>query len=66
MIISNAALEALHTGYKVLFNKTFSETKPLYNKVAMTVTSSNREQTYAWLGASPACVNGWEIVLFKI
>lgn len=53
MIISNNSLKGIYSGFNALFNKAFTEAIPQYEKVAMTVTSTGSDETYAWLGQLP-------------
>jgi phage major head subunit gpT-like protein len=53
MIINQAALGAIYKSFSAIFNEAFEGVKPMFQKVAMTVPSSVRENTYAWLGAFP-------------
>jgi phage major head subunit gpT-like protein len=53
MIINQASLQAIYQGFRTIFNEAFEGVKPMYQKVAMVVPSSVREETYAWLGAFP-------------
>lgn len=52
MIINRANLVALFTGFKTVFNEAFSTAESHFAQVAMTVPSSTKRETYAWLGAS--------------
>jgi len=53
MIINQAALSAIYRSFSTIFNEAFEGVKPMFERVAMTVPSSVRENTYAWLGAFP-------------
>lgn len=53
MIINQAALSSIYKSFKTIFNEAFQAVVPLYEKAAMVVPSSVREETYAWLGAFP-------------
>lgn len=57
MIINQAALSAIYSSFKTLFNQAFKDTKTLHERVAMVVPSVVREETYAWLG-SLQCASG--------
>lgn len=53
MVINQASLAAIYRGFSAIFNEAFQGVSPMYNRVAMEVPSSVRENTYAWLGAFP-------------
>jgi len=53
MIINQASLSAVYRGFKTIFNEAYTSQKPLYERVAMVVPSTVREETYAWLGSFP-------------
>lgn len=53
MVINQANLRGLFSGYSIAFNKAYEETPVNYNKVAMVVPSTTRENTYGWLGQIP-------------
>jgi phage major head subunit gpT-like protein len=53
MIINQASLQAIYKGFRTVFAEAFDGVKPLYERVAMVVPSSVREETYTWLGAFP-------------
>lgn len=53
MIINRSNLQNLFTGFKTTFRAAFDGTQPNYLDIAMKVSSSTREETYAWLGAWP-------------
>lgn len=50
MIINRGTLNALFTGFKIIFNKAFEGAKSEYEKVAMVVPSTTSQEVYAWLG----------------
>jgi len=52
MIINNANLNALYTGFKTVFNEAFAGAPSDYETLAMVVPSATRQETYAWLGMS--------------
>ena len=53
MIINQTSLQAIYKSFSTIFNEAFSGVQTLYQRVAMVVPSSVREETYAWLGAFP-------------
>ena len=53
MIINQSSIQAVYNGFRTVFNEAYSAVGPLFTKIAMTVPSSVREETYAWLGAFP-------------
>ncbi len=52
MIINRATLQAVTTGFKVIFNNAFATAASDYEKLAMVVPSSTKQETYAWLGTT--------------
>lgn len=58
MIISRGNLSAIMTGFQTCFAKGFENAPSYYNDIAMVITSSTREETYAWLGVS-APIREW-------
>lgn len=54
MLVNQAALKGIFTGFSTLFNKVFSETQTQYEKIATTVPSSAKEENYKWLGKIPS------------
>jgi phage major head subunit gpT-like protein len=53
MIVNQQALHGITTGFKTIFNKVFSETKVLWDKIATKVPSETGEENYKWLGKIP-------------
>jgi phage major head subunit gpT-like protein len=53
MLVSNAALQSIFTGYKTLFQKAFAGVAPQWSRVATAVPSNTKKETYAWLGVMP-------------
>ena len=53
MIINNSTLHAAFVGFKTAFNQGYAEAKMYADDIAMSVPSSAREETYAWLGQTP-------------
>ena len=54
MVINQQNLDSLYRGYSTAFNKAFNDAETNYSKIAMTVPSSTRETTYAWMGQIPS------------
>jgi phage major head subunit gpT-like protein len=53
MIVNRANIDALVTNLKTTFNKALSTAAPEWDKVAMKVTSTGKQNDYAWLAAIP-------------
>jgi phage major head subunit gpT-like protein len=53
MIINQQNLSALFDGFNTLFNQAFAGATSYIDSLAMTVPSSARQETYAWMGAFP-------------
>lgn len=53
MLISNAALTGLYRSFNTIFQQAYTGTTPRWQKLAMQVPSSTKEETYAWLGSFP-------------
>ena len=53
MDINRANLDNLFTGFSTAFNGAMEAAKPQHDRVAMTVPSSTKKLTYAWLGKIP-------------
>jgi phage major head subunit gpT-like protein len=53
MLVNNASLQSIFTGYKTLFQQAFDGTAPQWGKVATAVPSTAKKETYAWLGSMP-------------
>lgn len=51
MLINSASLEALRVGFKTEFQKAFDATPKFKDRVAMTVRSTNAQNTYGWLNS---------------
>lgn len=47
------SLDIAGIGFNTLFNKVFSETKTIYEKIATIVPSTGSEESYNWLGSLP-------------
>ncbi len=52
MIINQATIAKVTTGFKTVFNTAFDQAPSDYEKVTMVVPSSARAETYGWLGAT--------------
>lgn len=53
MLVNAANLDLIFTGFKAVFNKGFENAESHLDKVAMTVPSTAREETYGWMGEMP-------------
>lgn len=53
MIINGANLAALFTGLKTTFNNAFAAAPALWPEIAMKVSSTTKENDYAWLATFP-------------
>lgn len=53
MIINQANLSTLFTGFKAAFNEGFRSAQPMWGRVATLVPSSTRSEEYGWLGQFP-------------
>lgn len=53
MQINSGNLRAIYVGFRTDFQAAFTEVTPSWNKVAMLVPSSTRENQYGWLGKFP-------------
>ncbi|MBI1408127.1 MAG: hypothetical protein GC145_18600 [Caulobacter sp.] len=53
MLINNATLEALRTGFKTLFQAGVKKAEPLYKAMTTVVPSSTRVETYGFLSDFP-------------
>lgn len=58
MVISASTLNKIFTAFNVDFNKAFQSATPIWNKIAMRVPSTGRENTYGWLDIMPG-VREW-------
>jgi len=52
MLINQANLATLYTGFQTVFNDAFQNTQSDFDRVAMTVASSSRTEHYGWLGST--------------
>ncbi|MBN2080905.1 Mu-like prophage major head subunit gpT family protein [bacterium] len=53
-LVTRDFLEATFTGFKSLFEKSFSAAEPLYPRLATVVDSTSDKESYNWLGNVPA------------
>lgn len=53
MLINQSNLKTLFDGFSAAFNKGFTGAETAYTRIAMTIPSSTREQTYGWLAQLP-------------
>lgn len=53
MLINEQALSDLYTGFKGSFTKGFEGAQTHWEKIAMKVPSTTREETYGWMGQLP-------------
>lgn len=54
MLITNDALSALTTAFRVDFNDAFKGAEQQWQEIAMLIPSTTRENVYAWLSQMPA------------
>nr|WP_246373170.1 Mu-like prophage major head subunit gpT family protein [Chelatococcus caeni] len=52
-MINSQNLQMLFKGFKSIYTNAFEQTESHYSKIAMTVSSSTREEEYGWLGQFP-------------
>lgn len=53
-VISSGVLNALRTSFRADFQNALAGVDPQYEKVASTIPSTTKSNTYGWLGAMPA------------
>ncbi|MBI9092296.1 MAG: Mu-like prophage major head subunit gpT family protein [Desulfobacterium sp.] len=53
MIVNRAAINAVFTNLRTIFNKAFAETTSTWQKIAMRVPSNTKTEDYAWLSKFP-------------
>lgn len=53
MLINSSTIDALFVGFKTAYSDGYSKAVVHHDKVAMTVPSVSRDETYAWLGQFP-------------
>lgn len=54
MLVNTAALDLAFKGFKTVVTTAMMQAPAQYEKIAMTVPSSSRDETYGWLGQFPA------------
>ncbi len=54
MIVNAESISLAFKGFKTVFTDAFLETPINYDKIAMTVPSASRDETYGWLGQFPS------------
>lgn len=54
MLVNTAALDLAFKGFKSVVTTAMMQAPSQYEKIAMTVPSSSRDETYGWLGQFPA------------
>jgi phage major head subunit gpT-like protein len=54
MLITPAAIRALHTTFTTIYQAAYDSAELWYPKVAMTVPSASRSNTYGWMAKIPA------------
>lgn len=52
MLFNKDTHEALTQGFSTIFNEAFQAAQPQWNRVAMEVSSSTKENNYGWMGKS--------------
>lgn len=53
MLVNAVNMSLVFSGFKAVFNQGFDNAESHLDKVAMTVPSSSREETYGWMGEMP-------------
>ena len=53
MIINGATLDLAFRGFKTVYTDAFNAAESHYDQIAMTVPSSQRDESYGWLGQFP-------------
>lgn len=53
MIINSGTLDLAFRGFKTVYSDAFDATETHYDKIAMTVPSVSRDETYGWIGQFP-------------
>ncbi|MDR0810035.1 MAG: Mu-like prophage major head subunit gpT family protein [Gemmobacter sp.] len=53
MIINSATLDLAFRGFKTVYTDAFNQAETHYDKIAMTVPSASRDESYGWIGQFP-------------
>jgi phage major head subunit gpT-like protein len=53
MIVNQTALDLAFKGFKTKFNEGWESVEPSWDRIAMTIRSTSRDETYGWLGQFP-------------
>jgi phage major head subunit gpT-like protein len=53
MIINGQTLDLAFQGFKTVYTEAFDQAETHYDKIAMTVPSSSRDESYGWIGQFP-------------
>ena len=53
MIINGQTLDLAFRGFKTVYTEAFDQAETHYDKIAMTVPSSSRDESYGWIGQFP-------------
>ena len=53
MIVNSQALDLAFKGFKSVYTDAYSKAQTYHDKIAMTVPSVSRDETYGWLGQFP-------------
>ena len=53
MIINSATLDLAFRGFKTVYTGAFNAAETHYDKIAMSVPSSSRDESYGWIGQFP-------------
>jgi phage major head subunit gpT-like protein len=54
MLINNANMDAMFRGYNAKYRDSFDKAPSHWDKLAMKMPSTGRDETYAWLGLFPS------------
>ncbi len=58
MIVNVKNIKAIFINLKTTFQKAFDQTPSDWQKVAMKVPSTSKQNDYSWLGRFPKCASG--------